>query len=789
MPGALISHPIRCFQENARRLTAFVLLAIAIWPATAAAGELTGAQIYRQMCANCHGPEGEGTKKSYPQPLVGNRSLDQLARYIAKSMPEDDPGKLKGPDAEKVAKYLFDNFYSPEAQARQKPPRIDLARLTVRQYRNAVVDLVASFRAPTPLLSEVGGTGLRGEYLTNKLKGDPKAKAKGSRTPAIARIDPGIQIDLGTGTDDAKTLDSEEFNVRWEGSVLAPDTGEYEFVLRMDQAGRLWVNDAKQPLIDAGVKSGNETEFRGSVYLVAGHAYPLRLEYFRNLPKEKKDQGQPYKAALVLEWKRPNRSLEPIAMRHLFPTKSTPSLVVRTPFPADDRSAGYERGTAISKAWVDATTEGAIEVTYYVAANLADLAGVQPAAPDRDKRLRDFALRFAERAFRRPLTAAQKKLYVDHQFEAAPDGDTAVKRVVLMVLKSPWFLYREMEVAAEDKADAAFDVASRISFGLMDSLPDVELRKAAAAGKLGTRAQVASQATRVLLDPRSHTKLRDFFLQWLKVEQASELAKDAKRFPGFDKAAGSDLRTSLEYFLDEILSSETSDFRQLLLANHLYLNGRLSKLYGAPLSPTAPFEKVEFEPEERSGVLTHPYLMATFAYSKESSPIHRGVFLARSVLGLPLRPPADAFTPLAADLHPGLTTRERVTLQTKPQACQSCHAVINPLGFLLERYDAIGALRDKENDRPIDATGSYQTRDGKLVRFGGVRDLAQFLATSEEVQEAFIAQFFHHLVKQPIRAYGAGELAELRRYFVENDYNIRRLAVEIIVQTALSKGR
>jgi hypothetical protein len=291
----------------------------------------------------------------------------------------------------------------------------------------------------------------------------------------------------------------------------------------------------------------------------------------------------------------------------------------------------------------------------------------------------------------------------------------------------------------------------------------------------------------MLNDPRARAKINDFFLIWLKVEQAGDLAKDGKRYPGFDQAAASDLRASLELFLDETIWSEASDFRQLLLADHIYLNGRLAPFYQVPLPAAAPFQKVAFKPGERCGVLTHPYMMATFAYPQDSSPIHRGVFLARSVLGLPLRPPPDAFAPLAAELHPDLTTRERVALQTKPQSCQSCHAVINPLGFTFERYDAIGRYRDKEKGRVIDASGAYQTRGGKLVRFAGVRDLAEFLAGSEEVHEAFVAQFFHHLVKQPIRAYGVDKLVELRGHFLKHDCNIKMLAVEIIAQTAFTR--
>src|SRR4029077_12254189 len=138
------------------------------------------------------------------------------------------------------------------------------------------------------------------------------------------------------------------------------------------------------------------------------------------------------------------------------------------------------------------------------------------------------------------------------------------------------------------------------------------------------------------------------------------------------------------------------------------------------------------------GVISHPYLMASFAYTATSSPIHRGVFIARNVLGRVLRPPPEAVAPLAVDLHPDLTTRQRVTLQTKPESCQSCHGMINPLGFTLERFDAVGRYRNEEKGRPIDATGYYETRDGDRVAFDGVRELAAFLVASEETHNAFI---------------------------------------------------
>ncbi len=176
--------------------------------------------------------------------------------------------------------------------------------------------------------------------------------------------------------------------------------------------------------------------------------------------------------------------------------------------------------------------------------------------------------------------------------------------------------------------------------------------------------------------------------------------------------------------------------------------------------------------------------MAAFAHTAASSPIHRGVFIARGVLGLALRPPPMAIAPLAPDLQPALTTRERVELQTRPDTCQSCHATINPLGFTLERFDASGRLREEEKGRPIDASGSYVTRDGQRVKFSGARDLAQFLAASSEVHQAFVQQLFQYLMKQPVRAYGPETLTDLTHRFTENGYNMKALVVEIAVTAA-----
>ena len=161
------------------------------------------------------------------------------------------------------------------------------------------------------------------------------------------------------------------------------------------------------------------------------------------------------------------------------------------------------------------------------------------------------------------------------------------------------------------------------------------------------------------------------------------------------------------------------------------------------------------------------------------------MFLARGVLGVALRPPNQAFIPLAEDVHPNLTTRERVMLQTKPANCQSCHGIINPLGFTLEQFDAVGRYRTQDHGKPVDASGKYETRTGQVVKLSGARDLGEFLANSDDVRSAFVQQMFHQLVQQPVRAYGPTAMDELRRSFAKSGYNIRKLAVQIATMTAM----
>jgi cytochrome c553 len=765
-----------------RSLAIAILLLAAVLPASMAA-ERSGEQIYRELCASCHGMSGEGTKDQ-PKVLAGDLSVEQLAKVIDKTMPEGEPEKCVGEDAKKVAAYIHEAFYSPIAQARIKPARVELSRVTVRQYQNVMTDLIGSIRQQGRW-EDAGG--LHAEYY--------KGRRTRSGDRVIDRIDPVVQFDFGEGSPAEGKMEPHEFSIRWEGSVLAPESGLYEFVVKTEHATRLWINsnarsEAEKPLIDAWVKSGNDTEYRGQIRLLGGRVYPLKMEFSKakqgvDDSKNQKKPPPPRKASIALEWKTPSHLQEVIPARSLSRRGAPEVFVCETPFPPDDRSIGYERGSSISKAWDQATTEGAMEATSFILANLREFANVRIDDADAGPRLREFCYKLAERAFRRPLSAEQRRMYVDRQFELAGDPELAMKRVLLLIFKSPRFLYREVATEQPD----AFDVASRISFGLWDSAPDEELLKAAAAGQLATREQISAQVHRMLPDLRTRAKLNGFFLQLLKVDQPPDIAKDAAAYPEFTPEVASDLRTSLELMLEDVVWSEKSDFRELLLGESLFLNGRLAKLYGAEMLPDAPFQKVIVAAGNRSGILSHPYLLSAFAYTSTSSPIHRGVFISRSLLGRTLRPPPEAVAPLSPDLHAGLTTRERVLLQTKAQACQTCHGMINPIGFSLENFDAIGRFRQVEKEKPVDASGNYLTRSGDTVEFRGPEELAKFLANSPEVHSSIVERLFHYMIKQPVRAYGPEALPRLKESFTKKELNLKELAADIVTEAAILSNK
>lgn len=773
----------------------FPLLAAAasVWPAPMASpaaepapsplpSDHPGAAIYRRLCLDCHGPQGEGVEGKADEPLHGDRDIAWLTDQVERTMPEDEPERCVGEDARAVSEYLYHAFYSPEAQARLNPPRAIFSRLTETQFRHSVTDLVGSFRGghARALGPE---RGLKGFYDgTFKRENDRDKPKEGAK---FDRVEGPLRFDFGEGIPampEGKTFDPSQFTIRWEGSLIAEETGTYEIVLRTRNGAMLWLNnrgDEGRHLIDAYVAPHNDwREEKASIHLLGGRAYPLKLDYFKYREKA---------GGIELWWKPPHGSLQPVPRRCLSPERVPESFVLGTAFPADDRSTGYERGILVSKAWQEAVTSAALETAEYVVDRIDELAGTRKDDPERVRKIRDFSARFLETAFRRPLGGEERKRHIDQAFAASPSAELAVKRLTLLAVASPRFLYPEL--AAQDAPSPDFATAARLALALWDSLPNRAMSEAARKGELQDPRKVASFARQGLDDPRAREKVRGFFHEWLELERGEDLSKDASTFPGFDGATLADLRISLWLFLDDIVWGDRPDYRALLLSDALFLNDRLGRFYGKPVEGSD-FQRVTMDPKQRSGVITHPYLLSSLAYHNNTSPIHRGVFLTRNVVGMTLKSPAEANQFDDSRFNPSLTMRQKVTEMTRSKACMGCHQTINPLGFSLENFDGVGRWRTEEKSQPIDPASPFTTADGETLQLKGARDVAELAASHPAAHRAFIRQLFQHLAKQPLEAYaGAAGMDRLQADFEKSGYHLRDLLARLAALAATPPPR
>lgn len=780
-----------------RLLNSTVALAVFVGLADPALGT-PGEQIYQTRCASCHGANGGGVEDLYEGPLYGDQTVEQLTERITETMPEDDPEACVGEEAKQVANYIYGEFYSEQARRAKgliSAPRIELTRLSVNQHRNVVADLIGYFAQPWADFNEEGTPGLKGKYYQSK----GMSKTDKQR---FERVDSEIAFDFDEASPHEK-IEPDQFAIVWKGNLRTEDTGWYEFRVSTQNGARLYVNpltvrragklrdddsgEGEPALIDAWVSSGEMRSRDGNLFLLGGRRYSIRLEFFKYKDKT---------SSIRLEWKPPHQVWSLLDGDNLGTASFERTFVIDTPFPADDRSVGYERGTSISQEWHTAVTEAAIQAADEVINRLPTLADARRELKrgDEDKlrlKLKEFTRRFASVAYRRPLTEAENKVFGEDLFNATEDAELAVRQAVLLTALSPNFLYTNSQPAGQ--APTSHTVASRLAFSLWDSLPDKALREAADNGDLITPAEVEAQAKRMVSDHRTKTKLRGFFEHWLELEER-DLAKDKAMFPEFDEAIVSSLRESLVKFVDQVVWSEASDYRELLLSSQLLLDDRLLEIYHPPVETkstvvtTAGFASFKFDPSQRSGILTHPYLLSAFAYHNNTSPIHRGVFLTRNIVGRPLKPPPIAVAFKESDFPADLTMREKITELTRDNACMSCHQAINPLGFALENYDPVGRWRTKDKDQPIDPRGNYVADDGQTHVFESARDIANYAVGSKSAHRAFIRQIFQHMVKQSPQAYGPELLDQLHRSFVANNFSVRELLVQIAVTTSQHDG-
>lgn len=351
----------------------------------------------------------------------------------------------------------------------------------------------------------------------------------------------------------------------------------------------------------------------------------------------------------------------------------------------------------------------------------------------------DDALAFTSRAWRRPLTAAEKgrlrAFYHKSRTEHALDHEGALRALIARVLVSPAFLYRVETAARGPEAPLnGWEIASRMSFFLWSSLPDDELRRAAAAGELTDAKGIARQVRRMIADPKARRLATEFFGQWLGFYQFDHhRGVDTTRFPEFtDEVKSSMYDEAISTF--EYIVRQGRPVKEILDADYMFINKALAEFYGisGPQAPAHKLERVEgAHAFQRGGALRLGAILTATSAPLRTSPVKRGDWVLRRVLGTPTPPPlADAGTlPGDEKSFNGLTLRERLAEHKRDPRCASCHLRIDPMGFPLEGFDAVGRTRDTYPDgKPVDVIGELAGQKTIV----GAQGLLEYLQTREK---------------------------------------------------------
>jgi hypothetical protein len=440
-----------------------------------------------------------------------------------------------------------------------------------------------------------------------------------------------------------------------------------------------------------------------------------------------------------------------------------------------------------------------------VTGDATSLARLVPAdAPsDLAGRAHAFIVAFGQRAFRRPLTAAE---VTTHQalFDQGPtlyptvDAFTAGASLVIQaLLQSPYFLYRtELGVAAAGAAQVPLDdweVASKLAFSLTNTMPDDALFAAAAAGHLHDKADVATETERLLDSARGTAGLRNFNLQVYRLGTYDGITRDATAFPDFDPKSPAAMREEVLEFIDWVFAQGRGikDFYTTPIG---FVNSQLAPIYGVSGnfgSDATKLTQVDLDVTQRAGLLTQAgFLSSYISVANEPDIIHRGVFIATRLLCKELPPPDPAAVAKGLVDTPNLTNRERVEATTGKGTCgESCHgALFNPLGYAFENYDAIGKYRTTDQGKTVIASDSYEF-DGQLQSFANGIELSALLANSKETHDCYLQNMTSYLQgrqltdeQRPTVDYyarlsraGTASLRDLERSIVTSDAFLNRL--------------
>ncbi len=392
---------------------------------------------------------------------------------------------------------------------------------------------------------------------------------------------------------------------------------------------------------------------------------------------------------------------------------------------------------------------------------------------------------FADRAFRRPVTDEELDrifavMKVAWDNEGSPEETFQIGLQVILV--SPHFLFRVELDPEENDADgirelSGYEIASRLSYFLWSSMPDEELFALAAQDSLHEPEILRQQVARMLQDPKADALVKNFAGQWLQLRDLAQLTPAPERFPSFDDALRKAMRRETEMFFAAMIREDRSvlDF---LGADFTYVNGRLARHYGIEGIQGDEFQRVALG-DKRRGVLTHGSILLLTSNPTRTSPVKRGKWILDNILGEPPPPPPENVPELDEEADEIGSLRERLEQHRSNESCAICHRRMDPLGFGLENFDAIGAWRDRDGKFEIDASG---TLPGGLD-FRGPQELMGILIEQkkDEFCRCLAKKLLAYAIGRGLESFDRCAVDKICEQLAENEYRFGSLVTAVVM--------
>lgn len=424
------------------------------------------------------------------------------------------------------------------------------------------------------------------------------------------------------------------------------------------------------------------------------------------------------------------------------------------------------------------------------AGTLSNWLACDPATAGEEACIRQVVGSFGRRAWRRPLSDEELDRYTAVGTTAAADlgsFDAGLQEVVAALLQSPHFVY-QVEVGEPDPDDAsrrrltAYELATRMSFFLLDTIPDAELLDDAQNDRLSTAEEIRAAAARLLERPRARESLGSFFGEAWRLRDLSVLPKDLGTFPQWSPELAQAMRAETLALVEDIAWERDVDFREVFTADYTFADARLGFHYGLPDAAELgdAHTKVELGGlDGRAGLFGHASFQSLLGHVSSTSPTLRGKFVLENILCRTVPPPPPGVVTDLPVAEEGDTMRDRLERHVSDPSCAGCHAMMDPIGFGLENYDGIGRFRTEDNGQPIDASASI---DGEP--FDLAAGLGALVARSPDAPHCLTRNLYRHATGH---IEGEGEesaLLAIEEAFVGSDYRIQDLLVEIVASPA-----